>query len=69
MNPEVMTGLGFPQRFGFPVFVILDGNGKQIHTQDSGYLEADKSYDRSKVERFFMNWSPAAFNADNYRVE
>jgi thioredoxin-related protein len=26
-NLDVLASLGFPQRFGFPVFVILDGEG------------------------------------------
>lgn len=56
-NYELLSALGFPQRFGFPVFVILDGNGKVIHTQDSGYLEQDKTYSREKVERMFIQWS------------
>jgi thioredoxin-related protein len=56
-NKEVLTSLGFPQRFGFPVFVILDEKGQVLHTQDSGYLEQDKGYDREKVERLFLMWS------------
>ena len=34
-NEEVLASLGYPQRFGFPVFVILDGKGNRIHTQSS----------------------------------
>jgi thioredoxin-related protein len=56
-NSELLATLGFPQRFGFPVFVVLDEKGKVLHIQDSGYLEEGKSYDREKVERFFMMWS------------
>jgi thioredoxin-related protein len=56
-NHEFLATLGYPQRFGFPVFVILDGTGKVIHTQDSGYLEQDKGYNKEKVERLFLNWS------------
>ena len=56
-NKELLSTLGFPQRFGFPVFVILDGKGNVIHIQDSGYLEFEKTYDREKVERMFLNWS------------
>lgn len=56
-NHEFLATLGYPQRFGFPVFVILDGKGNVLHTQDSGYLEQDKGYSREKVERLFMNWS------------
>ena len=64
---ELMEKLGFPQRFGFPVFVILDGNGNRIHTQNSAFLEKDKSYDSKVVLRFFKNWSPAAISASTYQ--
>lgn len=47
-------------RFGFPVFVVLDENGKVIHTQDSSFLEEGQSYNQEKVLRFFKNWTPKA---------
>jgi thioredoxin-related protein len=56
-NKELLASFGYPQRFGFPVFIILDEKGNLLHTQDSGYLEKDKGYDNEKVERFFLNWS------------
>jgi thioredoxin-related protein len=56
-NKEILAALGYPQRFGFPVFVILDGKGNVLHTQDSGYLEQDKGYSREKVEHLFLMWS------------
>ena len=49
-----------PQRFGFPVFVVLDGNGRVLHTQDSSFLEENKSYSKEKVLRFLNAWTPAA---------
>lgn len=55
-----MAKLGNPMRFGYPVMVVLDGNGKIVHTQDSGYLESGESYDKDKVLRFFNNWKPSA---------
>lgn len=45
-------------RFGFPVFVVLDNEGKLIHIQDSSFLEEGQSYNREKVLRFFKNWTP-----------
>jgi hypothetical protein len=30
---------------------------KRIHTQDSWYLEQDKSYDREKLVHFFKMWN------------
>jgi len=56
-NKELLASLGYPQRFGFPVFVILDGKGNVLHTQDSWYLEQDKNYSREKVDHLFRMWS------------
>ena len=47
-NLDYLKSLGFPQRFGFPVFVVLDAAGNRLHTQDSGLLEKEKSYDKSR---------------------
>ena len=66
-NEEVLAELGFPQRFGFPVFVILDGEGKRIHTQNTAFLEKDGGYDQQTVLRFLHNWSPGALDAGKYR--
>ena len=59
-NPEAMKYLGNPARFGFPVFVILDEEGKPIHIQESATLEEGKSYDRKKVENFLSLWTKKA---------
>ena len=66
-NLDVLEQLEFPQRFGFPVFVILDGNGKRIHTQNSGYLEEGKGHDPKKVMEFLQAWSPTALKAESYK--
>lgn len=65
-NEEALTQLEFPQRFGFPVLVILDKSGKRIHTQDSGLLEKDKSYDTTKVVQFLQQWTPKALEPNQY---
>jgi thioredoxin-related protein len=59
-NEEVLKLLGNPQRFGFPVLVILDQEGIRLHTQDSWYLEKDKFYDKEKLMHFLEMWSVAA---------
>jgi hypothetical protein len=59
--------LGYPQRFGFPVLVVLDENGKQLHTQDSALLEKGNGYDREKVKSFLRNWAPGAFDEMLYK--
>ena len=67
-NPEVMKQLEYPNRFGFPVFVVLDGTGKRLHTQDSGLLEhaTVKGYDTAKVVTFLKNWNFKATNPASY---
>jgi rhodanese-related sulfurtransferase len=47
-------------RFGFPVFVVLDGEGRVIHIQDSSFLEEGQGYNQEKVLRFFRSWTPEA---------
>ncbi len=47
-------------RFGFPVFVVLNGEGRVIHIQDSSFLEEGQGYNQEKVLRFFKNWTPKA---------
>jgi len=65
-NEEVFASLGYPQRFGFPVFVVLDGDGNRIHTQDSVYLEEDKGHNAKEILKFFTIWSPKALEAPKY---
>ncbi len=66
-NQAVMKSLDFPQRFGFPVFVILDPTGKRIHTQNSAYLEEGNGYSKKKIIDFLNQWSPEALNPDRYK--
>lgn len=54
----MMKRLGNPGRFGYPVLVVLDENGKVVHIQDSGLLEQDSSYNKKHVVSFFKNWTP-----------
>ena len=70
-NMELLKKLEFPQRFGFPVLVILDAKGRRLHTQDSGLLEAQKNnlkiyYDEQKVYGFLSKWTPSALKPENY---
>jgi thiol:disulfide interchange protein len=65
-NEKVLANLGYPQRFGFPVFVVLDGKGNRLHTQNSAYLEEGKGHSKAKVMEFFENWSPKALDPATY---
>ena len=57
---KMLEKLNNPARFGFPVFVVLDEDGKVLHIQDSSFLEEGQSYNQEKVLRFFKNWTPKA---------
>lgn len=66
-NPEVMEYLKFPQRFGFPVIVILDTSGNVIHTQNTLYLEQDRGYNKDLFIDFLKNWNMAALDKNRYK--
>ncbi len=75
-NEQVLAYLGYPQRFGFPVFVVLDGKGKVIHIENSAYLETDEigengnkkvGHDVKKITSFLKGWTVAALNPDTYK--
>lgn len=58
-NEKVFAKYGDPgKKFGYPVFIVLDKDGKQIHTQDSAVLEEGKGYSLQKVKDFFLKWAP-----------
>ena len=57
---EALRLLGNPVRFGYPVLVVLDGEGDVVHIQDSSFLESGDGYDKKKVMRFFNAWTPKA---------
>ncbi|RYD72283.1 MAG: thioredoxin family protein [Sphingobacteriales bacterium] len=65
-NKKIFAKYGFPQRFGFPVFIILNGKGERIHTQQSDYLEEGKSYSTAKVKAFFEMWTPRSIDPSLY---
>ena len=60
----------YPNRFGFPVFVILDKTGKRLNTQDSDAFEYPNpdvtGYDTSKVVRFLTMWNVKALDPATY---
>jgi thioredoxin-related protein len=67
MNAPIFARYGYPQRFGFPVFIILDQNGNRIHTQNSEYLEQGKSYSEQRVMDFLLQWTPQALDPALYK--
>ena len=69
-NAKLLAKYGYPQRFGFQVFLVLNGDGKLIETQNSWYLEdGKKSYDRDKVIEFLTDWSPLALDPKQYKEQ
>jgi thioredoxin-related protein len=66
-NSDILKDLGFPQRFGFPVFVILDAEGNRLHTQNSAYLEEGKGHSVAKVKEFLESWTVNAIDPVNYK--
>ncbi|MFI5153606.1 MAG: thioredoxin family protein [Chitinophagales bacterium] len=66
-NKDLFAAYGYPQRFGFPVFIVLDENGNRIHTQNSEYLEQGKSYSKEKVMEFLVQWTPQALDPESYK--
>ncbi len=65
-NLDILSELGFPQRFGFPVFVVLDTNGIRLHTENSVYLEEGEGHSAKKIMGFLENWSPIALKPEKY---
>ena len=67
---ELFRKFDYPNRFGFPVFIILDKNGNRLNTQDSDAFEYPNpkvpGYDTTKVERFLSMWTMKAIDQDTY---
>jgi thiol:disulfide interchange protein len=57
-NKDIDAKYGNPTRFGLPVIVILDADGKQLTTKDSGELEDGNHHSPDKVMAFLKEWLP-----------
>lgn len=56
-NEKVLEQLGSPGKLGYPVFIVLNKNGKILHTQGSEYLEDGESYSEARVLEFLNKWT------------
>jgi thioredoxin-related protein len=65
-NMAYLKKLNNPQRFGFPVLVVLNAEGELLHTQNTVLLQKGNGYDTEKVKTFLKNWSPIALT-ENYK--
>jgi thioredoxin-related protein len=68
-NPEAMARLQYPQRFGFPVLVVLNAKGERLHTQNTAYLEEGESYNENKIAEFLRAWNRSALDPEKYRTK
>ena len=58
-NQDVVKKYGNPTQYGLPVLVVLDKNGKQLHTQDTGKLEEGDHHNPVSVVAFLEKWKPS----------
>jgi thioredoxin-related protein len=57
-NANVITRYGNPTKLGIPVLVVLDADGKQLCTKDSGELEEGSGHSPAKIAAFLNLWTP-----------
>ena len=58
-NDAVNDRFGNPMAQGLPVLVVLDADGRQLTTQETGALEDGKAaHDPAKVIAFLRQWAP-----------
>lgn len=50
----------WPKVEGYPHLFVLDGDGKLLHSQETGSLESGKGYDKAKFVDFLRRWSAKA---------
>jgi thiol:disulfide interchange protein len=48
-----------PASHGIPVLVVLDADGKQLATKDTGELEQGEGHSPDKILQFLAAWAPA----------
>jgi thiol:disulfide interchange protein len=58
-NAAVIERYGNPIQHGIPVLVVLDSDGKQLTTKDSGELEEGEGHSPAKILAFLAAWAPA----------
>ncbi len=48
----------YPKIVDFPHLLVLDADGKLLHSQVVGDLQKGKGYDRKKFSDFLKQWAP-----------
>jgi thiol:disulfide interchange protein len=59
-NADVIARFGNPTVHGIPVLVVLDSDGRQLTTKDSGELEDGAGHSPAKITAFLAAWAPPA---------
>ena len=67
-NSAYLAKLGNPQRYGFPVLVVLDADGNRLHTQNMALLLKGNGYDYEKLKAFLFQWRLAAATPENRKA-
>jgi thiol:disulfide interchange protein len=57
-NPNEALLSRWPKVAGYPHLYVLDADGRLLQSQDTGPLEAGKSYDPIAFRAFLVEWSP-----------
>lgn len=57
-NRDLLVKYKIPN--SFPVFIILNSDGKIIHKQLSTLLEEEDGYSKQKTLDFMLKWTPSA---------
>jgi len=57
-NADVISKYGNPTEHGIPVLVVLDPDGRQLTTKDSGELEEGDGHSPAKITAFLASWAP-----------
>jgi thiol:disulfide interchange protein len=66
-NRTIFAKFGYPQRFGFPVLLVLNEKGERLHTQKSEYLEQGTGYSRRRVYEFLLAWNKKSILPESYK--
>ncbi|HEY1848170.1 MAG TPA: thioredoxin family protein [Opitutaceae bacterium] len=57
-NADVVERYGNPVQHGIPVLVVLDPDGRQLTTKDTGELENGEGHSPGKILAFLAEWAP-----------
>lgn len=57
-NADVVARYSVQVESGLPEFVVLDEDGTQLTTRETGSLSMDDHHDPARVLAFLMKWSP-----------